>query len=219
MMIQIPNFCQFCCGLLATYPNIYLIMKSQEGFKMTDAKNMQGSSAGTIEEETNYICQKCCYPAARAYKATINSPMGGSYRVDRPCTLGSWMMCKFCQPTVKVYNGDTHIGSVTQVCCPAYLCIFEVDLHMGTEIDDSTRKMKIKKCGINAHTCCATPLCGLIGKELEFEIYDGSGQPKNDVSLKKVHSHWCVECCSAGDLYKFKLPNNADEAAVFLAAV
>mmetsp|Transcript_46242 Transcript_46242/g.33991 ORF Transcript_46242/g.33991 Transcript_46242/m.33991 type:complete len:140 (+) Transcript_46242:155-574(+) len=122
-------------------------------------------------------------------------------------------------PAVKVFKDTTLIGTVVQACSPSYLCTYEVDLYLGTEISEATRRMKIRKCAINGHTCCSVPTCGFCCKELDFEIQDGSGQPRNDVSLKKNHVHWCVECCSAGDMYHFTLPNDKDEAAVFIAAI
>lgn len=90
---------------------------------------------------------------------------------------------------------------------------------MGTEVSEVTHKMKIKKCAINGHTCCATQTCGLCCKEMEFDVLDHEGQPRTDASLKKVHAGGCVECCSAGDMYRFRAPKDKDEAAVFMAAI
>ena len=186
---------------------------------MGKAEEYKGNAAGTITEDNNYLCQKLCHPAARAYTATIELPGGGSYKVDRPFSLGSFCLLPMCQPEVKVFEGTTHIGTITQVCCPAYLCKFEVDIHKGTEVADATRIMKIRKCGINCHTCCAVSTCGICGKELEFEIEDGQGQAKSDVALKKIHSSCLYECCTAGDLYQFTVPSDKQEAALFIAAV
>jgi hypothetical protein len=158
-------------------------------------------------------------PAARSYTATIESPVGGEYKVDRKFTLGSFCPLPCCMPTVRVFKGDTHIGSVTQVCCPSYLWKFEVDLHMGTEIAEASRHMKFKKCAINGHTCCSTPFCGKCCPEMEFDIFGKDLQKRTDVSLKKVHFGCCFECFSAADQYKFVLPKDKDEAAVFIAAV
>jgi len=51
----------------------------------------------------------------------------------------------------------------------------EVDIHMGTEVAEATRHMKIKKCFINGHTCCSVPFCGMCCKEMEFEIFGKDG--------------------------------------------
>mmetsp|Transcript_6554 Transcript_6554/g.4925 ORF Transcript_6554/g.4925 Transcript_6554/m.4925 type:complete len:175 (-) Transcript_6554:37-561(-) len=157
-------------------------------------------------------------PPCRSYTATLTIA-GNTYKVDRPFALGSLLACTFCMPQVKVFKDTTLIGTVVQACSPSYLCTYEVDLFMGTEVSDVTRKMKIRRCGINGHTCCSVPTCGICCKELDFEIQDGSGQPRSDVFLKKKHVNWCVECCSAGDMYQFKLPSDKDEAAVFTAAI
>jgi hypothetical protein len=122
-------------------------------------------------------------------------------------------------PFVKVYKNDQVVGSAHQVCCPAYLCKFEVAIFMGPDANEVTKHMTIKKCAINCHTCCSVPLCGLCGKEMLFEILGKDGNVRNDVALKKVHNGCCIECFSCGDKYTFILPSDPDEAAVFIAAI
>ena len=123
-------------------------------------------------------------------------------------------------PHVKVKKNGNIIGTVTQDCSPSYLCKEQVSIHKGGDAATPENKiMTIKKCFINCHNCCATPSCGSCGKELHFEILDKGGQVKTDVSITKVHAGCCMECFSAGDMYKFKPPHDADEAALFIAAV
>jgi hypothetical protein len=87
-MVQVPNFYQWCCGLICTYPNVYAIFPSGAEIDVKGAKGRVDGSAGVIIEGSNYLCQRCCMPASRSYTATLESPQGGEYKFDRPCALG-----------------------------------------------------------------------------------------------------------------------------------
>jgi len=112
-MIQVPNCYQWCCGLICTYPNVYVIAQQGKDIVVKGAKGKPEGSAGVIIEGSNYCCQKCCMPSARSYTATLESPLGGEYKFERPFTLGSFCALPCCMPQVKVFKGDTHIGTVT----------------------------------------------------------------------------------------------------------
>ena len=102
-------------------------------------------------------------------------------------------------------------------CCPTYLCKYEVSIYKGPEANAAQLHRKIKKCVINCHTCCSVQLCGMVGKELHFEVLDAQGTQKE--SLKKIHSGCARECISAADNYEVTLPSDNDEAALMIAAV
>lgn len=166
-MLQVPYYCQCLCGLICTYPNIYAIVKASENLEIKGLKGKPDSAgAGAIVEHLSCFCQKCCMPNMRSYEATLESPVGGEYKFLRPFSYGQCLCLPCCMPEVKVYSGSNHIGTVKMPYSPQLICTFEVDCYKGTDVNDVTRWLKIKKCAINCHTCCSKAWCGLCGKEL-----------------------------------------------------
>jgi hypothetical protein len=94
----------------------------------------------------------------------------------------------------------------------------ELRIYKGAEVNENNHWLTVKKCALNSHTCCAVPFCGACGKEMPMEIHDKNGQENATIGIKKVFAGCFVEWFSAGDMYELKLPNNADDAALVIAA-
>ena len=158
-------------------------------------------------------------PSARAYESEIIPRNGAKYTTKRDFALSSCFgACPCWMPKVRVLNGSgAVIGVIEQTCCPTYLCKYQVEIFKGPEADKAKLHRTIKKCAINCHTCCSVQFCGIVGKELHFEVLDAAGSPAE--SLKKIHSGCARECVSAADNYEVTLPSDNDEAALLVAAV
>ena len=99
-------------------------------------------------------------------------------------------------------------------------CKIEVSIHKGHDKPTPENlHTTIKKCFVNGHNCCSTQTCGLLFGELPFEVLDKHGAPNSEVRLTKVHAGGFNECCTAADNYRFKPPQDGDEAALFIAAI
>jgi hypothetical protein len=178
-----------------------------------------GKTAGSLEEESSFICRMCIPAGARTLKNTIKLPGGAEYHGLKNFQLGyACPCCCTMRPDIIVQKGESVVGAVVQPCCPAFLCKMELDLYKGEGREENHKLCKIKKCCCNCHTlfgkACGCCLAG--AATLTFEVTGNGTSPE----LHKHYNGFINECTNMADKYLLNWGSGGDdEKAIFLNAV
>ena len=145
----------------------------------------------------------CCMPRARPFESVITLN-GVSYQAvkDYKCSACCSTSLCFClkSPDMVVRKGTNVIGYVTLKKC-GESCEGGIEAYYGKSTSRSKLMFEIRTCMSSEHTMAGVS-CGKCyegAKYHYFGVYDNKG--KTTGCLRKVHSGFCQECCTAADQY------------------